>query len=837
MKTQVKIQTKINYFVCLLALMFIGVSGWGQTTTITIDAPGASQWPVPVGVDEITVEAWGGGGKGGNVVGYRGTGGGGAGAYSTSVISVTTGDIVNITVGGQSQNSTVIVNSSQVIARGGANVPDNSIGGGSGGAWLVGDGDSGLPGGSGALGGRITYYVYRGGAGGNSPNGGNGGAQVSASIYVQFYAPGNPGNPPGGGGGGALSSSYTAWALGGSGAPGRVKITYTIASCTNATLTLSSDAGTDDQTVCIHTAITPITYDVGGDANGANVTGLPAGVTYSYSGGVVTISGTPTVSGPFSYIVETTDTPSGCSETSLGGTIEVDGNLTTYYEDVDDDGFGNSSVSVQACSQPSGYVLEGGDCDDGDVTVYPGAPEICDSKDNNCSGFVDYDDPAVVLATVYNVTGGGSYCDGGAGVAIGLSNSETGVEYQLFRDGSTAVGSPVAGTGSPINFGNQIVAGTYTVEATLVSGGCTNDMNGNAVVIVEDIPNTPGSISGGTTVCPSATEMYTISAVSGATNYNWSVPSGWTLIDGQGTIEIEVSSSSTAGASGTLSVTAENNCGESTAATLSVSIVNALTISHNTNPLTVCSGYNPSPIGSTAGGGQAPYTYQWFLNGDPINDATTSDYNENSIDTPGIYSYNVEVTDACGTTAASTPKVITVLEDPTVTQQPAAITTVCENDNVTLTGEVEGGTGTLTYEWYSNTTNSNSGGTLIPGADDLSYSPPTDVAGTYYYYFRFIATGSGCNLTTSEVAEVVVNQAPAFTVCPSDINETTDPGQCSALVNYDVTVTGIPTPDLEYEFTGDTTGNGNGTGSGSTFNVGVTTVTITASNSCGSDVI
>eukprot|EP00961_Rhodomonas_salina_P137641 1851559-Rhodomonas_salina.1 len=33
-----------------------------------------------------------------------------------------------------------------------------------------------------------------------------------------------------------------------------------------------------------------------------------------------------------------------------------------------------------------GYTVEAGDCDDGDSTVYPGAVEICDGKDNNCDG-------------------------------------------------------------------------------------------------------------------------------------------------------------------------------------------------------------------------------------------------------------------------------------------------------------------------------------------------------------------------------------------------------------------------------------------------------------------
>ncbi|MBL0309846.1 MAG: PKD domain-containing protein [Bacteroidetes bacterium] len=84
--------------------------------------------------------------------------------------------------------------------------------------------------------------------------------------------------------------------------------------------------------------------------------------------------------------------------------------------------------------------------------------------------------------TVYDVTGGGNYCSGGGGVAVGLSNSQTGVNYQL-KDGVANVGSPVAGnTGSAISFGNQTTATTYTVIAT--NGACSATMNGNAAVTV-----------------------------------------------------------------------------------------------------------------------------------------------------------------------------------------------------------------------------------------------------------------------------------------------------------------------------------------------------------------
>ncbi len=70
-------------------------------------------------------------------------------------------------------------------------------------------------------------------------------------------------------------------------------------------------------------------------------------------------------------------------------------------------------------------------------------------------------DPVVT----FNVTGGGTYCSGGSGMAVGLDGSESGVEYQLLLGGAP-VGTPVAGTGVAISFGQQTAAGTYTVEAT-----------------------------------------------------------------------------------------------------------------------------------------------------------------------------------------------------------------------------------------------------------------------------------------------------------------------------------------------------------------------------------
>jgi len=84
-------------------------------------------------------------------------------------------------------------------------------------------------------------------------------------------------------------------------------------------ITLTSAPGTNNQTVCVDTAITPITYSTAG-ATGATFSDLPAGVTGTFSGGSITISGTPTVAGTFNYTVTLTG---GCGNVTATGTLVV----------------------------------------------------------------------------------------------------------------------------------------------------------------------------------------------------------------------------------------------------------------------------------------------------------------------------------------------------------------------------------------------------------------------------------------------------------------------------------------------------------------------------------
>lgn len=77
------------------------------------------------------------------------------------------------------------------------------------------------------------------------------------------------------------------------------------------------------QLYCVNAAISPITFNVGGLASGVSITNgtLPLGLTGSYSNGIFSINGTPSVSGTYNY---TLTTIGGCSPpATINGTITV----------------------------------------------------------------------------------------------------------------------------------------------------------------------------------------------------------------------------------------------------------------------------------------------------------------------------------------------------------------------------------------------------------------------------------------------------------------------------------------------------------------------------------
>jgi hypothetical protein len=127
--------------------------------------------------------------------------------------------------------------------------------------------------------------------------------------------------------------------------------------------------------------------------------------------------------------------------------------------------------------------------------------------------------------------------------------------------------------------------------------------------------------------------------------------------------------------------------------------------------------------------------------------------------------------------------IVAVVNGPTINTQPSSSAqNLCLNTSSTSLSVAATGTGTITYQWYSNAAPSNSGGSLISGANSSSFSPPTAVAGIKYYY---VVTTNSQGSTTSAVSG-------AITVVAASLGGTVSTNQiiCSGTQPANITLAG-----------------------------------------------
>jgi hypothetical protein len=428
----------------LAALFFLlfAFSAFSQTQTFTA----SGTFTVAAGVTQVTVEAWGGGGRGGKAATYKGDyAGGGGGAYARSVLTVISGNTYTVTVGLGSTSisdggDSWFDNNTTILAKGGKSVPDDGVSGALGGATSL-YGTVQFSGGKGAD--KTSTSGGGGSSAGSASNGTNATSSAGAIAPLEGGNGGNgktgsngagsPGVVPGGGGGGAASNNFVY--DGGAGGNGQIRITWT---CPTYSLSSTSVA-------------TPICIN-----NGAVVTlnaapiNLPIGtytVTYNQSVNNVVTGATKIM-----------------TITTAGTGFFTTNNLANP---------GATTITITNLSSGSGtpnctYAINANNV--AIVTVNPlpvaagtitGTPTVCQGQNT-----VAYSVPAITNATSY------TWAYSGTGATIsGTSNNIT------------------------INFAANATSGNLTVRGTNACGNGTVSANYAVTVNTQPIAPTVGTIT------------------------------------------------------------------------------------------------------------------------------------------------------------------------------------------------------------------------------------------------------------------------------------------------------------------------------------------------------
>ena len=241
-------------------------------------------------------------------------------------------------------------------------------------------------------------------------------------------------------------------------------------------------------------------------------------------------------------------------------------------------------------------------------------------------------------------------------------------------------------------------SGSITVKASNSCG--TSSAQTIIAIISGSVPATPATISGITLICSGSSNTYNAASVSGATNYIWTLPGGWS--GSSTTNSIATTASAT---SGTISVIANNTCGSSAAKTLTISVdASAPVITDTISGVdTVCSG-SSNTYGIIAVSGATGYT--WTLPNGWTGTSTSNSITTTANSTSGTVS--VTANNSCGSSLAQTLNVIIGGSIPATPGTISGTSVICAGiSNTYSIATVNGATGyiwTLPIDWTGSST-------------------------------------------------------------------------------------------------------------------------------------
>ena len=415
----------------------------------------------------------------------------------------------------------------------------------------------------------------------------------------------------------------------------------------------------------------------------SNVTGLTLGTTYYYRIRATNACGTGVSSNVITYATLDVPAPpvatagSGATCTQITANWNASANATGYRLDVSTDpGFiAGSFVGVynnfdvgNVLTRNVAFLTSG-------VTYYyrVRAYNTCGtSASSNAITYATLTAPAIPVADPAT----GILC---TSADANWQVSANATSYRLDVSLDPAFGSFVVG------YNNRNVANVITYPVTGLAGGttyyyrirannaCATSANSNVISFITStaIPATPGPITQPVNTCASSTgNTFSITAVSGATSYTWSVTgTGWAVTAGGTTISATITIGTGVG---TVSVTATNACGTSAPSTTGNITPTTIPATPGviTQPTDKCASSTANTFSITPVGGATSYTWSVTGTGWAVTAGGTTASATITIGT-AVGTVSVTATNACGTSAASTTGNITPT---TIPATPGAIT-------------------------------------------------------------------------------------------------------------------------------------------------------------------
>jgi uncharacterized repeat protein (TIGR02543 family) len=615
----------------------------------------------------------------------------------------------------------------------------------------------------------------------------------------------------------------------------------------SSTITLTSDntasAASSSPTVSINTALTAITHTTTGATGIGTATGLPAGVTAAWASNTITISGTPTASGNFSYSIPLTG---GCGSVNATGTINVTADNTasaasssptlcinTALTDITHTTTGATGIGT-ATGLPAG------------VTAAWASNTITISGTPTASGNFSYSIPltggsgSVNASGTINVSAVNTVGAASSTPTVSINTALTAITHTT--TGATGIGTATglpAGVTAAWASNSITISGTPTASGNFsysipLTGGCGSVNATGTINVTAD--NTASAASSSPTLCINTALTDIAHTTTGATGIGTAtgLPAGVTAAWASNTITISgtptangnfsysiplTGGSGSVNATGTINVSAINTVGAASS-TPTVSINTALTaITHTTTGAT--------GIG-TATGLPAGVTAAWASNTITISGTPTAS---------GNFSYSIPLTGGCSNLNAT--GTITVTANNTAgaasSSPTLCINTALTNITHTTTGATGIGTATglpagVTAAWASDTITI-SGSPTASG--NFSYSIPlTGVSGSIN------ATGtinvSAINTVGPASSSPTVSINTALTAITHTTTGATGIGTATGLpagvtaawTSNTITISGTPTASGNFSYSIPLTGgcsNLNATG----------TITVTANNTAG----